>query len=247
MSDGRRSLNLIVMGPPGAGKGTQGERLARIRGIPRVSTGDMLREAVQADTEIGRSVKVTMERGELVSDDVITGIVRERLSRPDACHGFVLDGFPRTVAQAVSLDSLMDGRGSLIVVDILVPEAELVRRLASRMICATCGANAESREVAESADAGASHGSGASGGALPRRCRRCGGVLVQRADDNVGVVLERLKVYHRQTAPLVEYYRHRPTFRSVNGAQRPDDVAAALAAAVDGADGDIAPTGRMPR
>jgi adenylate kinase len=239
VTDPRRTLNLIVLGPPGAGKGTQAERLARERGIPRVSTGDMLREAVHDKTEIGQRVKAVMDRGDLVSDDLITGIVRERLARPDACNGFVLDGFPRTVAQAVALDSLMDGRGSLVVVDIVVPEEELVRRLGSRMICAKCGVNADG-----AANAAPSQTSGAEGapGAV-RRCARCGGKLVQRTDDNVTVVLERLKVYHRQTEPLVEYYRYRPTFRSVNGAQSPEQVAAALAAAVDKANSDIASAG----
>jgi adenylate kinase len=212
------SLNLIVLGPPGAGKGTQAERFARARGIPRVSTGDILREAVQADTEIGRRVKGIMARGELVSDDLITGIVRARLDKPDARAGFVLDGFPRTVAQAEALDSMMDGRGSLIVVDVVVPEAELVRRLGSRMICSVCGTNADSAADPSS-----------------DRCQRCGGELVQRSDDSQRVVLERLKVYHRQTEPLVEYYRRRPTFRSVNGAQPQDQVAAEFAAAVDAA------------
>jgi adenylate kinase len=224
-------LNLIVLGPPGAGKGTQSERLARERGIPRISTGDMLREAVHDQTELGLRVKVIMERGELVSDDVISGIVRERLARPDACAGFVLDGFPRTVGQAVFLDSMMDGRGSLIVVDIVVPEDELVRRLASRLICDSCGSNADGAAGSVSGPSGA------------RRCAKCGGALVQRADDNVEVVIERLKVYHRQTEPLVEFYRHRPTFRSVNGAERPEQVATSLRAAVDAAGSDIASAG----
>src|SRR5262245_26451279 len=123
------SLNVVMLGPPGAGKGTQAERFAGLHGIPRVSTGDILREAVHDDTDLGRRVKSIMDRGELVSDDVMTGIVRERLDKPDARAGFILDGFPRTVAQAESLDRIMDGRGPLLVVDIVVPETELVRRL----------------------------------------------------------------------------------------------------------------------
>ena len=130
------ALNLIMLGPPGAGKGTQSSRFAHARGIPKVSTGDILRQAVHDDTEIGRRVKTVMDRGELVNDELMTGIVRERLDRRDARQGFILDGFPRTVAQAVMLDQMIDGRGPLLVIDIVVPEAELVRRLSARMICA---------------------------------------------------------------------------------------------------------------
>jgi adenylate kinase len=214
------ALNLLMLGPPGAGKGTQSERFARSRGIPKISTGDILREAVHAGTDVGRRAKVVMDRGELVGDDVMIGIVRERLERKDAMGGFVLDGFPRTVAQASALDEIMKGRDPLIVVDIVVPEAELVRRLGTRMICQDCGANAPVAAVGNTAAAS---------------CAKCGGRLVQRADDNQNVVLERLKVYHRQSEPLVEYYKVRPTFRSIDGAQAPDRVAADLAAAIEAA------------
>jgi adenylate kinase len=209
-------LNLIMLGAPGAGKGTQADRLARMRGIPKVSTGDILREAVQAGSEIGRKAKAIMDRGELVSDEIVIEIVRERLGRDDARPGFVLDGFPRTVAQARALDGIFAGQTPLIVVDIAVPEDELVRRLTSRLVCADCGANAE--PIAAGAE---------------RRCARCGGPLVQRSDDNEATVLQRLKVYERNTKPLLDYYRVRPTFRAVNGAQSPDRVAADIAAAVD--------------
>ena len=212
------ALNLLMLGPPGAGKGTQSERFARTRGIPKISTGEILREAVQAETEIGRRAKAIMDRGELVSDEVMIGIVRERLERDDVRDGFILDGFPRTVAQASALDGIMASRDPLIVIDIVVPEAELVQRLSTRLICETCGANAPIGDGVASAT-----------------CARCGGKLVQRADDNDAVVRERLKVYHRQSEPLVEYYRVRPTFRSVDGAQPPDRVAADLAAAIEAA------------
>jgi adenylate kinase len=208
------ALNLIMLGPPGAGKGTQAERFAKSRGIPRISTGDILREAVHAKTDIGLRAKAIMDRGELVSDDVMIGIVRERLERNDAMTGFVLDGFPRTVAQASALDGIMNERDPLIVVDIVVPEAELVRRLGTRMICDDCGTGAPI------------------GSAVGAACANCGGKLVQRPDDNQAIVIERLKVYHRQSEPLVEYYRVRPTFRSIDGAQAPDRVAADLAAAI---------------
>jgi adenylate kinase len=214
------ALNLIMLGPPGAGKGTQAERLAKLKGIPKISTGDMLREAVKAGTEIGLQAKAVMERGDLVSDEVMVKIVQERLGRDDARAGFILDGFPRTVAQAEALDSVMNGRSPLIVIDIVVPEAELIRRLGSRLICTGCGSNADPSDAK----------------ALETmRCSKCGGTLAQRADDNQAVVRERLKVYQTSTAPLVSYYRERPTFRAVDGAQTADRVAAALCDAVEAA------------
>jgi adenylate kinase len=211
------ALNLIMLGPPGAGKGTQAERFARGRGIPKISTGDILRDAVKAGTPLGLQAKAIMDRGELVGDDVMIGIVRERLDRPDAAPGFVLDGFPRTVAQAAALDAIMKGRDPLVVIDIAVSEGELVRRLASRRICESCGLNAEGDAVAL------------------ETCQRCGGRLKQRVDDSSeAVVRERLRVYHRNTEPLIGYYRARPTFRSIDGAQTPERVAAALATAIEG-------------
>jgi adenylate kinase len=213
------ALNVVMLGPPGAGKGTQAERFARTNGIPKISTGDILREAVQAGTEVGLRAKAIMDRGELVSDDVMIEIVRQRLDRPDAAGGFVLDGFPRTVPQAAALDGLMTGRSPLIVVDIAVPEDELIRRLGSRLVCEACGANWDSP-------------SPPAGGRALLECRRCGGRLRQRSDDDETVVRERLKVYRRDTLPLLEYYRPRPTFRAIDGAQPPDRVAAELVAAV---------------
>jgi adenylate kinase len=209
------ATNVIMLGPPGAGKGTQAERVARTRGIPRISTGDILRDAVQHHTAVGESVRAIMDRGELVSDDVMIGIVTERLDREDVSPGFVLDGFPRTVAQAAALDRLMDGRDPLIVLDIVVPESELARRLGTRMICENCGTNATGMEP------------------VAGRCGKCGGRLMQRADDNDAVVLERFKIYQTATKPLVEFYRDRPTFRSIDGAQTADSVTAALAAAIE--------------
>jgi len=211
------ALNVIVLGPPGAGKGTQAERFARDRGVPKISTGDILREAVHMGTPLGQLAAATMDAGKLVSDDVMIGIVRERLERPDAQRGFVLDGFPRTVAQAQALDAIMTGRDPLIVVDITVPEDVLVRRLRERRICEKCGTTAPP--------------DGADGDRAV--CVKCGGRLVQRTDDGEQIVRERLRVYHQTTEPLVAYYRSRPTFRSVDGDQAPERVAAALNAAVD--------------
>jgi adenylate kinase len=226
------ALNLIMLGPPGAGKGTQAERFAASRGIPKISTGDMLRQAVQDGTAIGQLAKETIARGELVSDDVMIGIVHDRLGLADARAGFVLDGFPRTVGQATALDAMMDGRGPLIVIEIVVDEVELVRRLSSRMVCDVCGATAH----------GVDRANGVAG---DRQCRVCGGKLVQRSDDDDAVVRDRLAIYRRQTKPLVDYYQVRPTFRSVDGLQPPDRVAADLAAAIEAAgSGRMASGGR---
>jgi adenylate kinase len=204
VSHGDGSVNVVMLGPPGAGKGTQAERLARRRQLPKISTGDILRDAVTAGTELGRIAKATMDAGNLLSDDVMIGIVGERLNRADARGGFVLDGFPRTVGQATALDHMVDGRGPLVVLDIVVPEEVLVRRLATRRICGQCGVNA------------AVEWTGA--------CQKCGGELIARIDDGVEIVRERLKIYRRQTEPLVDYYSVRPTFRSIDGNQPPDIV-----------------------
>ena len=208
-------LNVIMMGPPGAGKGTQAGRFARERGLLQISTGDILREAIKERNQVALEAKARMDRGELVDDETMIAIVCDRLVRPDASVGFVLDGFPRTVAQAMALDRIMEERasGPLVVVDVMVPEEELVRRLAGRMICSKCGANA---------------GPGAGAGA----CAKCGGAMEQRADDEKDVVRERLKVYQRDTRPVLEYYRERPTFRVVNGAQEPARVAHELDAMI---------------
>ncbi len=208
------ALNLIMLGPPGAGKGTQAETFARDHRIPKISTGDILRDAVQSRTELGRAAKARMDAGELVSDEVMVGIVWERLERADARQGFVLDGFPRTIAQAASLDEIIAGRGPLIVVDIAVPEEILVCRLLLRRICGQCGASAGPED------------------AKSVLCARCGGRLVQRSDDNDTVVRARLRTYARQTQPLVEFYRDRPTFRSVDGNQPLAVVTATIRAAV---------------
>jgi len=206
------SLNLVMLGPPGAGKGTQAERISRTRRLPKISTGDILREAVHDRTPLGCAAKEEMEAGHLVSDDVMIGIVQERLERADARKGFVLDGFPRTIVQANALDQLVDGRGPLVVLDIVVPEEVLVRRLASRRICGECGSNAAVEWL--------------------MACGKCGGKLIARVDDGVGIVRERLGVYHRQTKPLVEYYSGRSTFRQIDGNLPPDIVTGAIDAAL---------------
>jgi adenylate kinase len=208
-------LNLVMLGPPGAGKGTQAERISRTRQLPKISTGDILREAVHARNPLGLSAREAMEAGRLVSDDVMIGIVQERLDREDARNGFVLDGFPRTVVQAGALDRMVDGLGPLVVIDIVVPVDVLVRRLASRRICEKCGQNAAVDWLTT--------------------CGKCGGNLVARVDDDAQIVRERLAVYQRQTKPLVDYYSVRPSFRQIDGNQPPDVVTAGIDAALSAA------------
>jgi adenylate kinase len=209
-------LNVVMLGPPGAGKGTQAERLAREHGIPKVSTGDILREAVHSSSELGRAVKEVMARGELVGDDLMLGIVRERLSRPDAMPGFVLDGFPRTVAQAKALDEMVAGRGPVLVVEIQVPDEELVARVKGRRVCGDCGATADAFEPGS--------------GKLPAqcvhrdRCRSVGPKWSTRSDDSESIARERLRVYHRQTQPVIAHYSGQPTYRAIDGRQSPEEV-----------------------
>ena len=212
------ALNLMLMGPPGAGKGTQARRLARGFRVPHVATGDILREAVSLGSPLGRAAAAIMDAGQLVGDDIVIGIVRHRLQRPDAATGFVLDGFPRTVPQAEALDGMLDRRSPLVVIDIAVEDEDIIRRLSKRRVCAECGTIVGARE-----------------GSPPTACPDCSkGVLVQRRDDRESVVRERLAVYRRQTAPLIDYYRDRPTFRSVDGSLTEDDVAVAVADAAHG-------------
>jgi adenylate kinase len=208
------ALNVVMLGPPASGKGTQAVRLAQARGIPKISTGDILREAAQSGTELGLRAKALMDRGELLGDDEMIGIVKERLARPDAVKGYILDGFPRTVRQAEALDRMLQGE-PLVIIDLAVPDTELLKRMQTRRVCAKCAAIAEpgSGKVA---------------------CERCGGELIIRADDSDEQVRQhRLDVYARESKPLLDYYRGHSTFRSINGAQAPDEVAKELATKID--------------
>ena len=201
-----------MLGPPGAGKGTQARQLRRRWDIPHISTGAMLREAVQAGTPLGCEVAAIMETGGLIDDEVITRVVTERLAQPDTKRGFLLDGFPRTIPQARALDEIVAGRAPLIIIEIVLSQAEVIRRLASRMVCAECGTNATGEGEA---------------------CHDCGGPLVPRADDREQVVINRLEVYRNQTEPLVKYYGERPTYCRIDGARLPDDVTADIITSVE--------------
>lgn len=210
---------VIFLGAPGAGKGTQARRLAADAGVPQIATGDMLREAVAEGTPLGREAKRYMDSGALVPDDVVIGLVDERLARPDAVGGYVLDGFPRTVAQAEALDGLLSRRGQGLdrVIFFDVSRPELIRRLTGRRICRQCGA-AFHLVSAPPKVAG--------------RCDQCGGELYQREDDAEATVARRLDVYETQTAPLLDYYRRRGLLVRVAGEGAMEQVADRIRKAV---------------
>jgi adenylate kinase len=204
-------MRVIFLGPPGAGKGTQARRAAARWGVLQISTGDMLRHAVAAGTELGRQAKRYMDAGELVPDDVIIGLVGETLGRPDARKGFVLDGFPRTLAQAEALDRLLDERGLALDRAVLfrISDAALVERITGRRVCRQCGRN---YHVKFSPPARADV------------CDACRAPLYQRSDDEEATVRRRLAVYERDTRPLVEYYRGRDLLDEVSGEGSVDRV-----------------------
>lgn len=204
-------MKLIFIGPPGSGKGTQAKRLAGVHGIPHISTGDILREAVADGTELGRKAAPIMAAGQLVSDDLMIGIIRDRLAKPDAAKGFILDGFPRTLLQAEKLDGIVSGNGheGLRVLQLLVPDDAIVNRITRRRTCAQCGAiyHLENQPPAK-ADV----------------CDRCGGALIARPDDTEEAVRKRLESFHRQTAPVATYYKSKQLLREVDGIGSVDQV-----------------------
>ncbi|MEW6611208.1 adenylate kinase [Thermithiobacillus tepidarius DSM 3134] len=209
------ALNIVLLGPPGVGKGTQAKRLSQVLGIPQISTGDMLRAAVAQGTPLGQKARAQMESGGLVSDDVVIGLIRERLQAPDAQTGFLLDGFPRTRAQAEALDEMLAGMGKRLdaVLHLTLEDEEIVRRLSGRRLCPSCGAIFHGVYNPPKAEG---------------ICDHCGGELVQRADDQPEVIRERLRVYAEQTEPLVDYYRQLPGYRRISAEGRPEQVEALL-------------------
>jgi adenylate kinase len=216
-------LNLVLLGAPGSGKGTQAERIIKRHELPHISTGDILRDAVAKGTDLGATAKRYMDAGDLVPDDVIIGIMRARLGERDARSGFLLDGFPRTIEQAQALDGMLADAGRALTHVLLldVPEEELVQRLSGRRMCRGCGAN-YNVIFSPPREAGV--------------CDTCGGELYQRSDDNEETVRNRLTVYRRQTEPLVGYYEEHALVRLFHGGGRgPDDVFAEVEAVLSGA------------
>ncbi len=212
-------MRLVIMGTPGAGKGTQAKLLAERVGACHISTGDMLRDAIRHGTRLGREAQRSVEQGQLVPDDVVNGIVEERLAAPDCRNGFLLDGFPRTLAQARALDVVLARWGEPLddVILIAVPREEAVRRLAGRRVCEQCGTM-----VHVAVDPTARSG----------QCGRCGGRLVQREDDREDTIRHRMDVYAKETAPVLDHYRAAGLLRDVDGTGTREDVARRVAAAV---------------
>lgn len=211
------ALRLIIFGRQGAGKGTQCTRLAAYYGIPHISTGDMLRAAAATGSEFGRMVKAIMDDGQLVSDEVMEGVVRERLGMDDAAGGFLLDGYPRTQAQAEFLNGVLAPRGIDLAINLDVPEDVVFERITRRRVCDSCGTTYALGNP--SADSG--------------NCAKCGGTVVQRDDDRPEAVRKRLDTYVAQTEPLLAWFEGRGKLVTVDGVGDPDAIARALVAAID--------------
>ena len=213
------ALRLIVFGRQGAGKGTQAVRLAEHYAIPHISTGDMLRAAAASGSEFGQQVKAIMDAGSLVSDDVMEGVVAERLAQPDAAPGFLLDGYPRTPGQAEFLQKLLAPQGVTMAINLEVPEDVVVERITGRRVCSSCGTTyAMGRD--ESAASGV--------------CAKCGGTVVQRPDDTESAVRTRLSLYAASTEPLLAWFRERNLLADVDGVGDPDAIAAELVSIIEG-------------
>lgn len=206
-------LNIVLLGPPGAGKGTQAERIVEKYGIPQISTGDIFRANIKNNTELGQKAKSYMDKGELVPDELVVDLVKDRLEQDDCKEGFMLDGFPRTVFQAEELDKIMAAKNISInsVLNIDVEAQKLIDRIAGRRVCKACGATYNVNTKPTKAEG---------------VCDACGGEVYQRADDNRETVENRINVYFSQTAPLIDYYKKAGVIADINGDQ---DMAAVFA------------------
>lgn len=209
-------MRLILLGAPGAGKGTQAEMICEYLGIPAISTGNIIREAVKEGTPMGLSAKKYLDEGGLVPDDVIIGIIKERLAEDDCKNGFILDGVPRTVAQAEALDKM--GVEIDKIIDIEVPDEKIVGRLSGRRVCSACGASYHTEYKPPKEDG---------------KCDRCGEALIIRKDDQPETILERLNVYHELTEPLKDYYRKTGKLVVVEGQEKVEDTTALTKAALE--------------
>lgn len=204
-------MQLLMMGAPGAGKGTQAAKIAAKYGIPQISTGDMFRAAVKEETELGKKAKEYMSAGKLVPDEVTIGIVRERLAKPDCAKGFILDGFPRTVEQADALKGILTAQGKSLsaVINIAVPAEDLIERAIGRRICKNCGATYHVKFNAPKVEG---------------VCDNCDGELYQRADDTAETMQSRLNVYESSTRPLIDYYKGAGVYVEIDGRQKIEKV-----------------------
>lgn len=200
---------VIMLGAPGSGKGTQAKKIAEMEGIVHVSTGDLFRAHMRNQTALGKEVKAIIELGKLVSDEVVSKMLFERLEESDAKRGFLLDGYPRTLLQAEALEKKLCPKDRLIVIDLQVPDEVIVKRISGRASCKECGHI---------------HNLYFSPSKLEGKCDKCGGELIQRADDRPEVVKERLRVYHKEAAPLVEYYRKKGVLQQVDGNREPEKI-----------------------
>jgi adenylate kinase len=209
-------MRLILLGPPGAGKGTQAQRIVEKHGIPQLSTGDMLRAAVVAETEVGKRAKAVMDAGKLVSDDIVIAIVSERIDQQDCANGFILDGFPRTLVQADATEQMLAAKGLdlSVVIELRVNDKELVRRVSGRYSCGQCGTvyhDSDKKPKSEGV------------------CNKCGSThFKRRPDDNAETMTQRLEVYYKETSPLIGYYHAKQKLKSVDGMAEMDAVTAEI-------------------
>lgn len=220
-------MHLVLLGPPGGGKGTQAKKLQDEYGLVQLSTGDMLRAAVASGTEIGKRAKDVMEKGQLVSDDIVVGIIAERIEQPDAKKGFILDGFPRTVAQAEALDRMLEQKNLKIdaAIEIRVPDDLIVNRIDGRFTCARCGEGYNDHFHRPKVEG---------------RCDVCrGGDFIRRPDDNAATVRARLSVYHQQTAPILPFYEEKGVLTVVDGTQPIAKVTEQLKEIIEGVNAGV--------